>query len=135
MLTGEELEVMREEQEQNFNAEGILFRYLEENRATNPITLKEELGDPDVVYDGPLFYQATTRSYENIFTQAEARQIARTYIFRLPWNVIDVRVGDLIEVTVSEDPYGALSTFTVIDPQTSSQIIDRKIIAELHLGH
>lgn len=136
MLTDEELEVMRFEQENNFeSAECRLFRFLEDNRETNPVTLKEELGDPDVIYEGKCFYQATTRSYEDAFSQAEARQISRTYIFRVPWHVEDVRVGDIIEVTESPDPYGVGRTFTVLDPQSSSQTIDRKIIAELNLGH
>lgn len=135
MLTEDELSILREEMDQFFPAECRLFRYDPEGRSVDKETLEEVWGTEEVVYEGHCFFQATTRSYEDAFTQGEARQVARTYIFRLPWGVEDVRVGDLIRVTDGPDPYSIDKEFTVIDPQTSSQQADRRIIAELNLGH
>ena len=136
MFTEDEIDVLRFEHETYFvNATVTIFRYNLSTAGVDPVSLKQYRGDEIVLYDGKAFYQATSRNYENVFTQGEARSLGRTYIFRVPYFVDDIRVNDIIRIDTSVDQLAVGQEFTILDPQTSSQAADRKIIAEWNMEH
>lgn len=136
MFTEDEIDVLRFEHETYFvNATVTIFRYNLSTAGVDPVSLEQYHGDEIVLYDGKAFYQATSRNYENVFTQGEARSLGRTYIFRVPYFVDDIRVNDIIRIDTSVDQLAVGQEFTILDPQTSSQAADRKIIAEWNMEH
>lgn len=136
MFTEDEIDVLRFEHETYFvNATVTIFRYDLSTAGVDSVSLEQYRGDEIVLYNGKAFYQATSRNYENVFTQGEARSLGRTYIFRVPHTVDDIRVNDMLRIEASVDQLAVGQEFTILDPQTSSQAADRKLIAEWNMEH
>lgn len=137
MFSEEELEFFRHDQE-NILFDNVacatIFRFSPENEYFDTDTLVRELGTKQIVYEGKIFVQPTTRTYERMFTQGEQRAISRTYITRITYPSLEVYVNDSIYIESCSDVFLQGKTLTVIDVQASTHSIDRRMISELNLG-
>lgn len=137
MFSSEELNFFREDQEnillKNL-AVATIFRYDPANETFDPETFVRDLGQEEILFQGKMFIQPTTRTYERMFTQGEQRAISRTYIVRVPYPTDNVYIDDTIRVDSCPDIFFVGKLFTIIDVQGSSHSIDRRMMAELNLG-
>lgn len=135
MFTEEELDDLRELQEDFFNCK---MRITAQNRASrddvDPDTLQITASE-QTLYDGPGFFQSTTRNYEQSAEIGEAKQTVRTYNCRIRWDMDDLRVNDVVEIYDSHDPMVEGKSMIVLDPQIDSNATVRYFIAALNLEH
>ena len=113
MLTAAQESQMRSAQELLMRSTGTIAR--PGNGWTYDPDTGSEVRVPDIqVYSGPVRVQHKPNAA--MWTPAGAETIpVAGYVAAVPWHVAEVRVGDVLTVTASDDPAAAGRRFAIVD--------------------